>query len=118
MSIKEGTDSSTIYQKPVELLQNLIRFDTTNPPGNEAECISYINGLLNGADIETKILAKDPARPNLLARIKGSGDTPPFLLQGHVDVVKAFPESWKYPPFEGRIAEGCVWGRGALDMKG
>ena len=117
--MSDGTkESLTIYQRPVEILQNLIRFDTTNPPGNEGECISYINNLLVSSGIQTKILAKNPSRPNLLARLEGTGAAPPFLLQGHVDVVKAFPEKWKYPPFEGIIAEGCVWGRGALDMKG
>lgn len=110
--------SSTIHQRPVELLQNLIRFDTTNPPGNEKECVSYINHLLTTAGFKTNIFAKDPSRPNLLARLEGIGDAPPLLLQGHVDVVPTNPEKWKYPPFEGKVAEGYVWGRGALDMKG
>lgn len=118
MNISGAHESHSVYERPVELLQNLIRFDTTNPPGNEGECMSYIDSLLSAAGFQTKILAKNPSRPNLLARLKGTGDAPPLLLQGHVDVVKAYPESWKYGPFEGRIAEGCVWGRGALDMKG
>lgn len=109
----------TIYQRPVELLQHLIRFDTSNPPGNERECITYINHLLNGAGIETHLLSKDAHRPNLMARLKGGKDRPPLLLYGHVDVVPASDASdWKYPPFEGKIADGFVWGRGALDMKG
>ncbi len=108
----------TIYQRPVELLQQLIRFDTTNPPGNEAECVTYIDRLLTSAGIRTAILAKDPARPNLVARLAGRGDTPPLLLYAHIDVVSTEKQAWQYPPFEGRIVDGCVWGRGALDDKG
>ena len=103
---------------PVELLQRLIRFDTTNPPGNEAECISYINGLLTEAGIQTTILARKPNRPNLLARLPGSGQAPPLLLYGHVDVVTAENQVWQHPPFAAEVADGFVWGRGALDMKG
>jgi len=110
----------TIYQRPVELLQNLIRFDTSNPPGNERDCIRYISQLLSAAGIETHLLSKDPHRPNLVARLKGADkNLAPLLLYGHVDVVPAGDsKAWKYPPFEGKIADGFVWGRGALDMKG
>jgi acetylornithine deacetylase/succinyl-diaminopimelate desuccinylase-like protein len=107
-----------IRHHPVEILQNLIKFNTTNPPGNEEECIAYVNHLLIEAGIETKILALDPRRPNLLARIPGRGESAPLLMYGHVDVVPTENQVWKYPPFEGRVAEGQVWGRGALDMKG
>jgi acetylornithine deacetylase/succinyl-diaminopimelate desuccinylase-like protein len=116
MEAKDST--SSIYQRPVELLQRLIQFDTTNPPGNEAECISFINGLLTETGIETTILAQTPERPNLVARLHGQGSASPLLLQGHVDVVTTENQEWQYPPFEGRIADGFVWGRGALDMKG
>ena len=110
-------DQSTIYQRPVELLQSLIRFDTTNPPGNEADCVAYLNGLLTSAGFETTLLAKVPTRPNLVTRLKGSGDSPPLLMYGHVDVVTTEGQKWTHPPFEGRIVDGYVWGRGALDMK-
>ena len=103
---------------PIELLQNLIRFDTTNPPGKEAECISFINQLLTQAGIETKVLAKSQQRPNLIARLPGQGNAAPLLLYGHVDVVTTENQHWKHPPFEGEIDDGYVWGRGALDMKG
>jgi acetylornithine deacetylase/succinyl-diaminopimelate desuccinylase-like protein len=66
-----------IYKRPAELLQKLITFDTTNPPGNEVDCIKYIEKLLKQAGIETTILAKDPLRPNLVARLKGQGSAPP-----------------------------------------
>lgn len=107
-----------IHCRPVEILQDLIRFDTTNPPGNEAPCIAYIDRLLSDAGIETTILALDEARPNLVARIKGRGDAPPLLLYGHVDVVTTAEQTWTHPPFSGEIVGGWVWGRGTLDMKG
>ena len=113
-----GNDTATIYQRPAELLQNLIRFNTTNPPGNEKECIAYINRLLNTAGIETTLLARDPERPNLLARLSGQGKAPPLLLFGHVDVVTTEKQTWQHEPFEGRIIGDDIWGRGALDMKG
>ena len=113
-----STTNQTIYKRPAELLQNLIRFDTTNPPGNEAECITYINGLLTEAGFETTLLAKSSNRPNLIARLQGRGTAPPLLLYGHVDVVTIANQKWTHPPFEGKIVDGCVWGRGALDMKG
>ena len=109
---------SSIYQRPTELLQRLIQFDTTNPPGNEFECISYINDLLTEAGIETINLSCKPERPNLIARLHGQGKAPPLLLYGHVDVVSTENQKWQYPPFDGEVINGYVWGRGALDMKG
>jgi acetylornithine deacetylase/succinyl-diaminopimelate desuccinylase-like protein len=103
---------------PVELLQQLIRFDTTNPPGNEAECIGFVRGLLEEAGCEVELYAKDPARPNLVSRLRGRGNRAPLLLQGHVDVVTTRGQEWTRPPFGGELVDGFVWGRGALDMKG
>lgn len=111
-------NTPAIYQRPVELLQSLVQFDTTNPPGNESECISFINGILSQAGMETKILAKSPQRPNLIARLPGQGNAAPLLLYGHVDVVTTEKQQWQHPPFEGKLVDGYVWGRGALDMKG
>jgi len=102
----------------VELLQELIRFDTTNPPGNESACIAYVQRLLEAAGVETRIVAKDDARPNRIARVRGTGDAPPLLLYGHVDVVTTAGQDWAHPPFGGELVDGWVWGRGALDMKG
>ena len=113
-----STGEISIYNNPAELLQNLVRYDTTNPPGNEAECIAYINELLLKAGFETTLLAKDPNRPNLLTRLKGRGSAPPLMMYGHVDVVTTANQEWKYPPFEAKVMDGFVWGRGALDMKG
>jgi acetylornithine deacetylase/succinyl-diaminopimelate desuccinylase-like protein len=106
-----------LQDRPLELLQRLLRFDTSNPPGNERECIEWIKGLLEELGCEVRILAEQPERPNLIARIAGRGESPPLLLQGHVDVVAARGE-WQHGPFDGELADGYVWGRGALDMKG
>jgi acetylornithine deacetylase/succinyl-diaminopimelate desuccinylase-like protein len=103
---------------PVELLRQLIRFDTTNPPGNEAECIGYLRRLLEDAGCDVELYAKDPARPNLVSRLRGRGDRAPLLLQGHVDVVTTVAQDWTRAPFGGELVDGWVWGRGALDMKG
>ena len=108
---------SAIYDQPIDLLQTLIRFDTTNPPGNEIACIQYINGLLQEAGFETTVLAKDPNRPNLIARLPGSGKAPGLVLQGHVDVVTTAGQDWQQPPFAANIVDGYLWGRGSLDMK-
>ena len=108
----------SIYTRPVEILQRLIRFNTTNPPGNEEACIAYIRGLLTNAGIESTALTKVANRPNLVARLEGEGKSPPLLLYGHVDVVTTENQKWDQAPFGGEIIDGMVWGRGALDMKG
>ena len=99
-----------------ELLQELIRFDTTNPPGNEAACIDFLRAQLDEVGCETETYEQEPGRPNLVSRLAG-GDSPPLLLQGHVDVVTTARQDWKHPPFAGVLEDGYVWGRGALDMK-
>jgi acetylornithine deacetylase/succinyl-diaminopimelate desuccinylase-like protein len=60
-----------LHERPVELLQRLLRFDTTNPPGSERECIEWLDGVLRGAGLETRVVAADPERPNLIARLRG-----------------------------------------------
>ncbi len=105
--------------EPAALLQRLIRFDTTNPPGNERALVEYVAGLVREAGIDdVKLLGGDPERPNLVARLPGEGSAPPLLLQGHADVVPTEGQQWTHPPFEGTLVDGEVWGRGALDMKG
>ena len=109
--------SDALQDQPVELLRRLLRFDTSNPPGGERECIAWIGGLLEQLGCEVRIVAQEPERPNLIARLPGRGASEPLLLQGHVDVVAARGE-WQHGPFAGDLADGYVWGRGALDMKG
>lgn len=100
------------------LLRRLVRFDTSNPPGRERPAIEWIEGLLREHGLETRRIARDPERPNLLARLPGRDRAPPLLLYGHVDVVPADPDAWRHPPFAGVVRDGWIWGRGALDMKG
>jgi acetylornithine deacetylase/succinyl-diaminopimelate desuccinylase-like protein len=101
----------------VELTRDLIRLDTTNPPGEEHIAVELIERLLRDANIECERYESEPGRPNLVARVKGRGEAPPLLLQGHVDVVTTANQDWRRPPFGGDIIDGYLWGRGALDMK-
>ncbi|MDE2126773.1 MAG: M20/M25/M40 family metallo-hydrolase [Armatimonadetes bacterium] len=110
--------NTTIHQRPAELLQQLLRFNTTNPPGNEAACIGFIRDLLAEYGVPSQLIEKADGRPNLIARLTGSGSAPPLLLQGHVDVVPTAGQSWTHPPFAGELHDGMIWGRGAVDMKG
>jgi acetylornithine deacetylase/succinyl-diaminopimelate desuccinylase-like protein len=103
---------------PVELLRDLIRFDTTNPPGNEEACVAHIESLLREHGIESERYETAAGRPNLIARHAGSNGGTPLMLYGHVDVVTTAGQQWTHPPFAGDVADGFVWGRGALDMKG
>ncbi|MGP3983827.1 M20/M25/M40 family metallo-hydrolase [Streptomyces sp. KR80] len=103
---------------PVGIAQRLIRFETVNPPGDEAACVEWVRDLLDAAGLETRLLALDPRRPNLIARLPGRGLVPPLLLHAHVDVVPVAGQDWSRPPFGGELVDGEVWGRGAVDMKG
>ncbi len=102
----------------VQLLQELIRIDTTNPPGNERVAALHLQKLLQADGIETRLLDVAPGRANLYARIKVVGSRRPLILLSHTDVVMAEPERWSVPPFSGEIRNGFVYGRGASDMKG
>ncbi|MHC4830172.1 MAG: M20/M25/M40 family metallo-hydrolase [Planctomycetota bacterium] len=102
----------------LEHLKTLLRFDTQNPPGNEHRAIAYIRKTLEAAGIPCKVFEPGEGRQNLVARLRGNGSKEPLLLTSHVDVVHVEPDKWRYPPFCGEEHEGCIWGRGALDMKG
>jgi acetylornithine deacetylase/succinyl-diaminopimelate desuccinylase-like protein len=106
---------AALYDRPAELLQRLIRFDTTNPPGNERACIEWIAGILGDAGLDLRILAKDPARPNLIARLPGQGLAPPLLLQGHVDARwrSAGSSSWRISPSVSNSAMSAPGGPGS-----
>ncbi|MCG3172975.1 MAG: N-acetyl-lysine deacetylase [Myxococcota bacterium] len=101
----------------VEELRSLIRIDTTNPPGNERQAAEYMAELMSAAGLEPELLDCKPGRGNMTARLRGTGEEAPVVLVAHLDVVPAVEDTWKYPPFAGEIADGCVWGRGAIDMK-
>jgi acetylornithine deacetylase/succinyl-diaminopimelate desuccinylase-like protein len=100
-----------------ELLQRLIRVDTTNPPGNETRAAELLRDYLEAVGVECELYARDPARANLVARIRGTGDGPSLALLSHTDVVLADPSEWEHDPFGGELVGSEVWGRGALDMK-
>jgi len=106
-----------IIQEVTTTLQDLIRFDTTNPPGNETACIEYLAAKLKREGVAPIVLESAPKRGNLVARLRGDGTLPPLMLMGHVDVVPAEADKWQRAPFSGDLTDGIVWGRGATDMK-
>jgi acetylornithine deacetylase/succinyl-diaminopimelate desuccinylase-like protein len=101
-----------------ELLQELIRIDTTNPPGNETAAAEVLQAYLEDSGAEVELYARIPERANLVARIPGRGDGPTLLFLSHTDVVLADAAEWTADPFGGELRSGEIWGRGALDMKG
>ncbi|MBJ7348417.1 MAG: M20/M25/M40 family metallo-hydrolase, partial [Thermoleophilaceae bacterium] len=111
-------DHTQLRDDATKLLQALIRFNTVNPPGNEAPAQEYLRGLLEAAGFEVEFLALDPQRPNLIARLPGASDGPILALLGHIDTVMADPKDWQVDPWSGELRDDCVWGRGAQDMKG
>ncbi|HEV2785468.1 MAG TPA: M20/M25/M40 family metallo-hydrolase, partial [Solirubrobacteraceae bacterium] len=97
--------------------QQLIRLNTVNPPGNERPAQELLAKVLSGAGFDVELHGRTHERPNLVATLRGTGDGPTLGLLSHVDTVLATPEEWRPGPWSGALAEGCVWGRGALDMK-
>jgi acetylornithine deacetylase/succinyl-diaminopimelate desuccinylase-like protein len=120
--MEEGTATTPVPAalgpSAVELLQRLIRANTVNPPGNERTLQQELAAMLTEAGWECELLAAEPERPSLVARLRGAGDGPTLTLLGHVDTVRADPEEWSRDPWSGELVDGWVWGRGALDMKG
>ncbi|HEY7691084.1 MAG TPA: M20/M25/M40 family metallo-hydrolase [Gaiellaceae bacterium] len=108
----------SLREEAVELLQALIRLDTVNPPGNETGAAELLRDYLEPFGLECELFARVPERANLVARIRGRGDGPSLLLLSHTDTVLADPGEWTVDPWSGELRDGCVWGRGALDMKG
>jgi len=101
----------------LKILQDLIRIDTSNPPGNEIQAARFVRDLLAKDGIDAEIIESKPGRGNLIARLKGDGSKPAMILMGHLDVVPADPKEWDVPPFSAEIKDGLLWGRGSLDMK-
>ena len=108
----------SLRDEVTELLQELIRVDTTNPPGNETAAAEVLHAYLEDSGAEVELYARIPARANLVARIPGRSDGPTLLFLSHTDVVLADAAEWTADPFGGELRSGEVWGRGALDMKG
>ena len=116
-----GSPGDGLGAEAEELLASLIRFNTVNPPGNERAAQEYLANHLTEAGFECELLGTEPGRPNLVARLRPvAADAPagPTLCYlGHVDTVLANPSDWTHDPWSGEVADGFLWGRGALDMK-
>lgn len=108
---------TSMADSATERLQEYIRIDTINPPGNESQGVSYLAGLLDEAGIAYETAESAPGRGNLWAKLPG-GSEPALVLLHHIDVVPADAEFWDFDPLSGEIHEGYVYGRGAIDTKG
>jgi len=111
-------DWDAVEEETVRLLCEFIAIDTSNPPGNEEAACRWLAGILQREGISSTYYESAPGRGSLIARLRGSGSRGPLMLLNHTDVVPAQPEYWSVPAFAGVIKDGCVWGRGAQDMKG
>jgi acetylornithine deacetylase/succinyl-diaminopimelate desuccinylase-like protein len=116
-ALAQQPDRAAIEEETMRHFQAILRLDTSNPPGNESIVVEYLKSVLEREGIETKIFALDPKRPNLVARLRGSGKKRPILIMGHTDVVKVDPAKWTHPPFSATREGGYVYGRGAVDDK-
>jgi len=116
-STVSATTLPSLADDAKRLCQMLLRMDTTNPPGNERICAEYLASNLAEVGYQPELLEAVPGRTNLVVRHRGTGQLPPLLLTAHLDVVEADPSKWQRPPFSGDEHDGCLWGRGAIDMK-
>jgi acetylornithine deacetylase/succinyl-diaminopimelate desuccinylase-like protein len=110
-------DFNKARDEAIQILQGLVRIDTSNPPGNETKAAQYLKGILDKEGIPSEIVALEPARGNLVARIKGNGKAKPVLLLAHLDVVGVEREKWTMDPFAATIKDGYLYGRGVFDDK-
>jgi acetylornithine deacetylase/succinyl-diaminopimelate desuccinylase-like protein len=113
--------ASAATDEVIEHLRALVRCDTTNPPGNETAAAEYLAGVLGAAGVEARVIESAPGRGNLVARLQAGATPNPadaLLLHAHLDVVPArAADGWTHEPFSGDLADGFIWGRGALDNK-
>lgn len=107
-----------IEEEITRFLSDLIRINTTNPPGNETKAANFIAEYLAKEGFKSEIIESAPGRGSVITRLKGSGEKPNLLLLSHIDVVAANPTEWSVDPFAGTVKDGYVYGRGAYDMKG
>jgi len=108
----------SLRDEATSLLQELIRLDTVNPPGNETQAAELLRDYLAESGVESELYGRTPERSNLVARLPGSGGGPSLLLLSHTDTVVADASEWQSDPWSGELRDGEIWGRGALDMKG
>jgi len=110
-------DWESLTDEAIDLFRQLLRLDTTNPPGHEEAACHLLGDVLAREGIDHEVLPSAPGRANLVARLHGDGSAEPILLSSHLDVVGADAELWTHPPFAAVVADGYIWGRGAIDMK-
>src|SRR3984893_11096457 len=110
-------DWSKVNPEAMRHFQALVQIDTTDPPGNETRVVEYVKKVLEAEGMPGIVAAKDPARANLIVRLKGNGSKKPLLIMGHSDTVKVDPSKWTFPPFSATRQGGYVYGRGTLDDK-
>jgi acetylornithine deacetylase/succinyl-diaminopimelate desuccinylase-like protein len=106
----------SLRDEVTELLQELLRVNTVNPPGNEIRAAKVLQDYFARSGVEAELYAREPERPNVVARLRG-GDGPSLAFLSHTDTVLADPGEWERDPWSGDLVDGEVWGRGALDMK-
>ena len=112
-----GDDNRSLGMRTRQYLVDLIRLDTSNPPGNESKVATYLKQVADTSGIPAELLGDDPKRLNLVARLKGNGKNKPLLLMAHSDVVPAERKQWTVDPFKGEVRDEYLYGRGALDTK-
>ncbi len=113
----QGGGNAALEAETLKHFQALVQADTSSPPGNEIRAVDYLKKVLDAEGIPYQIFAKDPQRPNLVARIKGNGKKRPVLVLGHTDVVTVDAKKWTFPPFGATLDGGYVYGRGTVDDK-
>ena len=110
-------DWPRVEAETMEHFQAVLRFDTSDPPGNERPAAEYLKQVLEREGIPTKVFELEPNRLNVVARLKGTGKKRPLLLMGHTDTVNVDPAKWTFPPFSATRNGGYVYGRGTVDDK-
>jgi acetylornithine deacetylase/succinyl-diaminopimelate desuccinylase-like protein len=116
--LAQGPDWQATGAEAVRTIQEYVRINTSNPPGDVIKAADFLTGILQREGIPVKRYDSGPGRSIVVARLKGTGTGKPLLLLNHMDVVPTDPSQWKHNPFAAEIADGKIWGRGAIDMKG
>src|SRR5258708_2010095 len=116
-ALAQTPDWEKVNEEAMRHFQGLVRIDTTDPPGNETRVVDYVKKVLEAEGIFVTVAAKDPARANLIARLKGNGSKKPLLMMGHSDTVRVDPSKWIFPPFSAARNGGWVYGRRTRDDK-
>src|SRR5579863_5814331 len=117
LTFAQTPDWPKINDEAMRHFQALVRSDSTDPPGNETKVAEYVKKVLEAEGIQVTLAAKDPARADIIARLKGNGSKRPLLIMGHSDTVRVDPAKWTFPPFSAHRDGGYVYGRGTLDDK-